>query len=77
MNKIIDFSFNGVDIRDFLTDEGRVCFETCLSGGQRIGQAWMNAAPDEVYIALSGSMVDPFYRDDAFSVVKALTWLTR
>jgi hypothetical protein len=68
---------SGIDIRDFLDSVGLPLFESYVREGQRIGQAFMNAAGPEIYNSLSGTLFDPFYKSDAISVVKAMEWLTR
>jgi len=46
-----------------------------LSQGHRPGQAFMNALPDNLYDKLTGTRIDPFYKSDMNSVLKALDYL--
>lgn len=41
----------------------------------RIGQAFMNCLPNELDVKLTGTQLDPFYKDDLPSVLKALDYL--
>lgn len=70
------YTHNGVDIRDFLDFDGEKLFESFIREGQRIGQAWLNACPPDIYHALSGTIADPFHRDTAGAVVSAIEFLT-
>lgn len=45
------------------------------NGHQRMGQAFMNALPEEQYELLTGTLIDPFYKDDIKSVLTALDYL--
>lgn len=44
-------------------------------GGQRLGQAFMNALPGEDYARLSDSLYDPFYKDSYAALNAALDFL--
>jgi len=43
--------------------------------GWRLGQTFMNLLPTEYYMILTGSLYDPFYKNDVESVCKSLDWL--
>lgn len=57
----------------YLSPEGFAYFrrETMETGRQRIGQAWFNALSPEDQNLLTGTMADPFYKDDWESVLVA------
>ena len=53
---------------------------TCLAAyshhrakGQRMGQAFMNALPEDLYNKLTGTLLDPFHKDEL--TLKALDYL--
>jgi hypothetical protein len=46
-----------------------------LADGQRAGQAFMNSLPASMYDKLTSKPIDPFYKSDSGSVLKALDYL--
>ena len=48
-----------------------------ISNGERVGQAFMNALPDSMYLKLTFTTVDPFYKDTYAAVWEALEFLTQ
>ena len=58
---------------------GRIAFFIMLDNihtrGQRIGQAFMNSLTADEYNKLTGSLNDPFYRDDWDSIQRAIDYL--
>ncbi len=62
------------DVLDYLGDQRRM-FWVRYSAPQRLGQAFMNSLSPRDYHVLSGSLFDPFYRDDKDSVIRALEYL--
>jgi hypothetical protein len=63
-------------LRNVSDGENRVRdFQKYTTLGQRDGQAFMNCLPREDYLKLTGSLVDPFYRDGNIPV--AIDFLTK
>lgn len=63
------------DCIEYLDSIGREAFVTWRGYGQRIGQAWFNSLTPSDCAKLTGTLYDPFYRDDWLSVRQALMFL--
>lgn len=49
-----------------------------IGRGERVGQAFMNALPDNgMFASLTDSLADPFFKDTYASVWRALDYLTK
>jgi hypothetical protein len=55
---------NDNEILFYLTPGQRLLYAEYRQKGQRQGQAFMNSIDKDSYIRLTGSILDPFYRDD-------------
>lgn len=47
-------------------------YHSCLTHGQRIGQAFFNALSQDDRDYLTGSLADPFYRDLSSAIERAV-----
>jgi hypothetical protein len=63
------------DCLQYLGEDGFRLFLFARKHGQRIGQAWMNSLTSDDYRKLTGTLYDPFYRDDWQSLILALQFL--
>lgn len=73
------------DLEDFLKkltyktikNDYRSCWLGYLNAPEtwRMGQSFMNVLPHEYESKLTGSLLDPFHKDDLPSVLKALDYL--